>query len=482
MSGNITNLEPQQVWKHFYALTQIPRPSGHEKAVIDHVSQFAKSIQLEYSLDTAGNILIRKRACKGKESHKTIVLQAHVDMVPQKNSEKQHDFTKDPIQTVRDGDWVRADKTTLGADNGIGVAAALAVLESENIQHGPLEVLLTVDEETGMDGAFGLSPEILQAEILLNLDSEDEGELFTGCAGGVDADITWVLDHQKMDNTLTFRIQLTGLKGGHSGIDIHLGRANANKVLLELIAALQEECEAGIVHYQGGDMRNAIPRESEVILWVPEKHKDSFKRKVNEYSKTASLKFRNTDPELVIELSEMRNDAEVISSATQKKIVNTLVNCANGPMAMSKFIPDVVQTSSNLSVVTISKNLAKAQLLIRSSDDGEKKQLAEQLKEQFQQSGAKVKLSGEYPGWQPNADSAVLARAKSTYKSLFGKEPLVKVIHAGLECGIIGGKYPAMDMISFGPTIRHPHSPDEKVHIGSVSKFWQFLVQLLENL
>ena len=480
MRSEISELTPEMLWKHFYALTRIPRPSGHEAAVIEHVRQFAVEKKLDHVIDDAGNIIIRKDPSEGMERKKKIVLQAHVDMVPQKNTDKQHDFTKDPIETIIEGDWVKADKTTLGADNGIGVAAALAVLGSQNIKHGPIEVLLTVSEETGMDGAFGLSADILQSEILFNLDSEEEGEIFMGCAGGIDVDVDWQYRKEEIKDARTFSVQLKGLKGGHSGIDIHLGRANANKVLSQLLLILQKECEACISDYQGGDMRNAIPREANVLLTVPEVKEGLLLRTIDKYRQTVLSKFCDTDPGLTLTVSEAKPVNEVMNREDQNQIVNALNACENGVMKMSEIIPGIVQTSTNLSIVNIGKGKAKAQLLLRSSDDKEKSRLAEQMKGLFNLSGAEVKLSGEYPGWQPNADSIALARAKSAYLDLYGKESEVKVIHAGLECGIIGGKYPEMDMISFGPTIQFPHSPDEKVDIPSVERFWKFLIRLLE--
>ena len=482
MNNIISDLDPKIVWKHFYNLTQIPRPSGHEAAVIEHVRQFAIDNKLEHIVDDTGNIIIRKEASPSRVSGRRIVLQAHVDMVPQKNADKQHDFVKDPIQTMLDGDWVKADHTTLGADNGMGVAAALAVLESDDIRHGPLEVLLTVNEETGMDGAFGLAPDLLLSEVLLNLDSEEEGEIFMGCAGGVDADIDWNYKEEKMENAMAYSVHLKGLKGGHSGIDINLGRANANKVLLQLLLLLQKDCGMRIVKYSGGNMRNAIPREAEAILMVPEKSINLFRQIVDEYSESVKSKFSHTDPDLSLDFSKVNNNSKVMNREDQNQILHVLNACEDGVVKMSNVIPGMVQTSTNLSIVTLGESTGKAQLLLRSSNDEEKMQLADQIKGLFELSGAKVKLSGEYPGWQPNAKSEALAMARSVYLDLFGKEPEVKVIHAGLECGIIGGKYPDMDMISFGPTIQFPHSPDERVHIKSVERFWLFLKKLLENI
>jgi dipeptidase D len=481
MKITIKDLQPATVWKHFQALTQIPRPSGFEAEVIRYISEFARGLNLSTEIDSAGNLLIRKEATNGHEQAEAVVLQVHVDMVPQKNSDKIHDFRKDAIETVLEGEWLKANGTTLGADNGIGVAAAMAILEADDIGHGPIEVLCTVNEETGMEGAFGLSAATLNAKILLNLDSEDEGELFVGCAGGIDANVVWNYKEESYPGK-TFTIALSGLKGGHSGIDIHLGRANANKVLARLLLILNRDCQARVAGYTGGDMRNAIPREASVEVVVPTQNIDRFNTLIGEFRKEIKVQFEHSDAGIQLDCKETGSTVKPIAGDDQQRILNALNSCMDGVINMSAQVAGVVQTSSNLAIVTLKEGRGEAKLLLRSSSDQEKQELAEQVSGLFKLSGASVELTGEYPGWQPDANSPVLKKAREVYAGLFGKEPEVKVIHAGLECGIIGGKYPAMDMLSFGPTIRFPHSPDEKVHIESVNKFWIFLTKLLANI
>lgn len=477
---NISELSPPNLWKHFYNLTQIPRPSGHEKAVIESLVQFAQERNLEHHVDKAGNLLIRKPAIVGKEDRKGVVLQSHVDMVPQKNSDVEHDFTRDAIETMIDGDWVRANNTTLGADNGIGVAASLAILESNDIQHGPLEVLLTINEEAGMDGAFGLESDFLKSDILLNLDSEEEGELFVGCAGGVDANISWQYRQEPSAADSAYRIELRGLKGGHSGLDIHLGRGNANKLLAQLLILLRKECDIRISGFEGGDMRNAIPRESFATILIKNCHADRVKEIIDNFKLTLTSKLNGIEPDLMIQMTTCDLPDKVMSAYDFNKSMDAINTCPDGPINMSDFMPDVVQTSTNLSVVRIGEGKCEAQFLLRSSDDIEKRYLSREIKNHFKSLEAHSEFLGDYPGWQPDSNSNILTIARKTYEELYDKEPVVKVIHAGLECGIIGGKYSNLDMISVGPTIRHPHSPDEKVHIGSVEKFWNYLRALLE--
>ncbi len=480
MVKKITELSPKKLWKHFYDLTQIPHPSGHEKAVIESLIQFAESHGLDYHNDKVGNLLIRKKNFPGKEACKGVVLQSHVDMVPQKNNDTQHDFTRDAIETVIDGDWVEANKTTLGADNGIGVAASLAILGSSDIQHGPLEVLFTVSEETGMNGAFGLEPGFLHSDILINLDSEEEGELFVGCAGGVDANISWQYKVEPANSANTFRIGIKGLKGGHSGLDIHLGRGNANILLSKLLLSLKKECDIRISTFQGGDLRNAIPREAYAIVLVRDCNVDSLQNAIDKNREILLNKYKGIEPDLEIELSEHDQVDKVMSAYDFNKTMEAINSCPDGPINMSAFMPDIVQTSTNLAVVRIGEGRCETKLLLRSSDDIEKKYLGREIKNHFKMVDAQTEFLGDYPGWQPNTNSNILSIAKNTYSKLYNKEPVVKVIHAGLECGIIGGKFSNLDMISIGPTIKHPHSPDEKVHIGSVEKFWNFLKELLE--
>jgi dipeptidase D len=482
MLKKIFELQPEKVWKHFYDLTQIPRPSGHEDAVIKHIKKFAIQRNLEYHIDEVGNILVRKSGHPLRSGAKTIILQSHVDMVPQKNNDKVHDFTLDPIQTIIDGEWVRADKTTLGADNGIGVASILSILDSEDIKCGPVEGLFTISEETGMDGAFGLKAGFLVGGILLNLDSEDERELIIGCAGGVNADMTWDYNLEKVPEGKTFTVEVKGLKGGHSGIDINLGRANANKLLVKLLLILGDKCKVRLSSFKGGNLRNAIPREAEANVVVPVEYIDKLHQTIEEYYNFLIKEYQGIETDLAISANEIGKTIGVMSVADQQNALKALDSCPNGVIKMSPVLTDIVQTSTNLAIVRVGEGKCTAQCMLRSSLDKDKDELTAKIKQSFEPAKAEIILEGDYPGWNPDNDSMVLAKAKETYKKIFKMIPEVKVIHAGLECGIIGGVYPKLDMISFGPTIRHPHSPDEKVNIASVEKFWIFLKSLLEEI
>jgi dipeptidase D len=482
MLKKITELQPERIWKHFYDLTQIPRPSGHEGKVVEHIIKFAESNNLQYTVDEAGNIIVRKEARNEKSNSKKVALQAHLDMVPQKNSDKIHDFTTDPIETIIEIDWVKANKTTLGADNGIGVAAILAALESDKINHGPLEALFTISEETGMDGAFGMKPDELNADILFNLDSEEEGELIVGCAGGLDANISARYIKEVPQNLDFYVIEIKGLKGGHSGVDINLGRGNANFLLVQLLLVLEKDCKVRLAYFSGGNLRNAIPREATAIIGIKSDKIEKLQTIVREYFKLLHSKFEGIEEGIKVELISTEHKGSVMPTSKQGTLLNALNTCPNGVIRMSPSIPDVVQTSTNLSIVRIEDGNYEVKCLLRSSKDEEKDQLADKMKNIFHNAGAEISFDGSYPGWQPDMDSFILIKSKETYKALFKKVPEVKVIHAGLECGIIGGVYPNMEMISFGPTIKNPHSPDEKVHIRSVQKFWDFLVLLLESV
>lgn len=478
----IADLTPKAIWKHFYAITQIPRPSGFENEIIQHLVDFAKENNLEFLVDSTGNLIIKKKAFPGKENVKGVILQSHVDMVPQKNSDKQHDFQKDPIEALIDGEWVKANGTTLGADNGMGIAATLAILESKDIQHGPIEALFTITEETGMDGAFGLEKKILQGEVLLNLDSEEEGELFIGCAGGVDVNITAKFKIEELNGRISFILKITGLKGGHSGMDINLGRGNANLVLVDLIKKLIEKIDVRISSFTGGNLRNAIPREAEAILSINESDLSEFEDGFEAASLALTDQYGAVETEMSFEFEETAQATNYLQIDDQKLILQLLATCPNGVLQMSEDMPDVVQTSNNMAVVEIKNGLVDLKMLLRSSSDAEKDEYGKKLRNHFKQINAETSLSGAYPGWLPNSNSEILQKAKDTYKSLFQKETSVMVIHAGLECGIIGSKYPSLDMVSFGPTIKFPHSPDEKVHVASVGKFWKFLIGLLEAI
>jgi dipeptidase D len=482
MSNEITSLEPKALWKNFHSLTQVPRPSKHEEKIQQFMLQFGDDLGLETLRDKVGNIIIRKPATPGMEDRKGVVLQAHLDMVPQKNTATKHDFETDPILTVIDGEWVRAKGTTLGSDNGIGVAAIMTVLASKDIAHGPIEALLTCDEETGMTGAEGLKPGVLHGEILLNLDSEDEGELYIGCAGGVDvtADFTYK-EVEVPPFYVPYRISLTGLKGGHSGLDINLGRGNANKILNQLILQAAARFDTRLAQFEGGNLRNAIPREAFATVVVPEAKKDAFKDFVVEFEENAKLMFREADPGLMITANSTKMPLHLIDQDTQVKLQKALDDAPNGMISMIKDMPEVVETSTNLAIVKSKDGNVFVACLLRSSVDANKMKLAEQMDGIFKAAGAKTRIEGSYPGWKPNIHSPILETMKEVYRVHFGKVPEVKVIHAGLECGILGAQYPHWDMISFGPTIRGPHSPDEKVHIASVGLFWEYLVETLKH-
>jgi dipeptidase D len=482
MSNEIVNLEPKEVWKNFHSLTQVPRPSKHEEKIQQFMLQFGDDLGLETFRDKVGNIIIRKPATPGMEDRKGIVLQAHLDMVPQKNTATKHDFETDPILTVIDGEWVKAKGTTLGSDNGIGVAAIMTILASKDIPHGPVEALLTCDEETGMTGAEGLKPGVLHGEILLNLDSEDEGELYIGCAGGVD--VTADFSYKEVEVPpfyAPYRISLTGLKGGHSGLDINLGRGNANKILVQLLIQAADKFGAKLAQFEGGNLRNAIPREAFTTVVVPESKKEDFKVFVTDFEENAKTMFQAADPGLIITVNSTKMPGHILEEGVQKKLLSSLDEIPNGMISMIKDMPEVVETSTNLAIVKSKDGNVFVACLLRSSVDDNKMKLAQQMSDIFTGAGAITEIAGSYPGWKPNIHSPILEAMKEVYRVHFGKVPLVKVIHAGLECGILGAQYPHWDMISFGPTIRGPHSPDEKVHIGSVGLFWEFLVETLKH-
>jgi dipeptidase D len=483
MDYNISNLEPKIVWNNFYKLTQIPRPSKKEAAIIAFMQNFGKNLGLETITDEVGNVIIRKPATKGFENKKGIILQGHLDMVPQKNNDTVHNFETDPIKAYSDGTWVKAQGTTLGADNGIGVAATMSVLESNNIEHGLIEALFTTDEETGMTGAFGLKSGILKGDILLNLDSEQDGEIFIGCAGGINANIDLTFSTESVSqNSRSYKIRLTGLKGGHSGIDINMGRGNSNKIITRFLKFAIEKFGIRIATLEGGNLRNAIPREAHAIVVVSEQHQSEFENAAPAYEKMLRAEYDLTEPDLSLKLASVDMPLVVMDSDSQLKLIHALYACPNGVLRMTDAMPDLVQTSNNLSIVKINDNNVHIQCLLRSSVDSSRKDFAEMIKSVFELAGASIKLTGEYPGWKPNIASPILKLSREIYKNMHGKLPDIKAIHAGLECGLLGGAYPNLDMISFGPTIRHPHSPDEKVEIQSVQNFWNFLIEILKNV
>ena len=483
MNHVITDLEPKALWKIFYELTRIPRPSKKEGKAVRFVREFGERLGLKTHVDEVGNVIIRKPATTGLENLPGVILQSHLDMVPQKNSDIVHDFEKDPIEAYVDGDWVKAKGTTLGSDNGIGVAAILAILESDTLQHGPLEGLFTVDEETGMTGAFNLQPGLINGKILLNLDSEDEGELYIGCAGGMNT--TGIITYSEEPvppDVKAFKLSLTGLKGGHSGLDIHLGRGNSNKLLNRFLSDAGKRFQLRLASIDGGSLRNAIPRESFAFITVPVNYENYFLKSVGEYQGLFKMEFGNVEPDLKFVASSAELPDSLIDQVSQDNLFKVVYGIPNGVIRMSTDMPGIVETSTNLAIVKSTDRTIEILSLLRSSVDSAKDNLGMTVQSILELAGAEVIHDGSYPGWKPNVDSPILKTMKKVYHRLYNKTPEVKVIHAGLECGIIGDVYKGLDMISFGPTIRFPHSPDEKVHIESVKKFWEFLVETLRNV
>ena len=451
--------------------------------MIAYMKKFGEDLGLQTIVDEVGNIIIKKPATPGMEDRKGVILQGHLDMVPQKNSDRDFDFEKEPIEALIEGEWVTANGTTLGADNGIGVAAAMAVLESTTLKHGPVEALFTVDEETGMTGAFGLKPGLLDGDILINMDSEDEGELYVGCAGGIDvaASKSYAVEDAPAGHT-AYRIRAAGMKGGHSGMDIPLGRANANKVLFRFLMQAESDLKIRLSEASGGDLRNAIPRESQALVLVPEKQSGAFESLVSRYHEIYRKEFAETEPDLRFICEKTSMPSRVVPAAEQARFIRAVFACPNGVQRMSQSMQGLVETSNNLAIARIKDGSFEAYCLTRSSVDSAKEATAWKIAAVFHLMDADVKLSGEYPGWKPNMDSPILHTCQEVYHRNFGIVPEIKAIHAGLECGLLGGVYPGLDMISFGPTIRFPHSPDEKVQIETVKKFWDFLVLILEDI
>ncbi|PKP20581.1 MAG: cytosol nonspecific dipeptidase [Bacteroidetes bacterium HGW-Bacteroidetes-21] len=481
--AKLDHLTPSDIWKNFEKICSIPHPSKKEKQIIDYMKSFGESLGLETIVDEAGNVIIKKPATPGMENRMGVILQGHLDMVPQKNSDKVHDFEKDPIEPIIDGEWVKANGTTLGADNGIGAAAAMAVLEAKNLVHGPIEGLFTIDEETGMTGAFELKAGVLNGDILLNLDSEDEGELYIGCAGGVDANVTFKYRTESMPaGCQAYKLSITGLKGGHSGLDINLGRGNANKLLLRFLKHAIKEFGIKLVSFEGGSLRNAIPREGFAVVVVPSAKANQLADEVKKFNAIFKHELGKAEPTLSFEIATAETPNNVMNSEDCLKIINSSYACPNGVIRMSDVMPGIVETSNNLAIMKSQDGKFTLNCLLRSSVDSAKADLGEMISSLFELAGAEVELTGEYPGWKPNADSAILKTMSEVYNNNWGKKPEIKVIHAGLECGILGANYPRWDMISFGPTIRFPHSPDEKVNIPSVQKFWDFLVVTLKSI
>jgi dipeptidase D len=483
MSIDILDLEPKGLWNHFYRLTQIPRPSGHEEAVREYVAGVAEQLDLESMVDKAGNVIIRKPATPGMENRRGVILQAHLDMVPQKTAGTVHDFEKDPIDAVIDGDWVHARGTTLGADNGIGVAAALDVLSSDTLRHGPLEALFTANEEAGMTGALGLKPGVLKGEILLNLDSEDEGELFIGCAGGRDGTISFSYSGVPVPpDCAGVEIRVSGLRGGHSGMDIDLGRGNANRIMNRILQMGRERYGAHLASIDGGSLRNAIPRESTALVAVPSARTDAFLEELRAMALSIGSELMQVDPGVRIEATPVEVPEMIMDDEVVRRLIETVAACPDGVYGMSVEMEGLVETSNNLARVKSDGSTVSVECLLRSSTEEGMQKLAGMLESVAGQAGSVARFDHGYPGWRPDPASPILKCMMDIYRNLFGKIPEIRAVHAGLECGIIGAVCPGLDMISFGPTIRHPHSPDERVECASVLKFLDFLVATLEGI
>ncbi|MFA7289170.1 MAG: aminoacyl-histidine dipeptidase [Melioribacteraceae bacterium] len=482
MANKLAELKPQLVWKHFENLCNIPRPSRHEEKAAEYVLKIAKDKKLQTKVDSFGNIVVIKPASKGKEKLTPVVLQGHLDIVPEKNSDVKHDFLKDPVDYYVDGDWVKARGTTLGADNGIGIASALAILESDDLNLGPIEALFTLDEETGLNGAQALKPGFLESKILFNLDSEDEA-LYIGCAGGQN---TYATYKPKMDaapaNTTALAITIKGLRGGHSGLDINSGRGNSIKIIVRLLLELSDKFNMRLVSVNGGSKHNAIPRESFAVIRVPNKNVEAVQEAISNFESVVKNEISFVEEGFLVEVKKSSSKAKVMDKKTTNNMLKGLYTVPNGVQKMSMEIDGLVQTSTNLAVLETKPKGVFVTTSQRSSIESEKKDTTAMVSIVFQLTGAEITHGDSYPGWQPDLKSTGLKVLKSEFKKKYKKEPEIKAIHAGLECGIIKERYPDMDMISFGPTIMNPHSPDEKVQISTVNKFWDLLVNSLKNV
>lgn len=479
--SEIAKLKPECIWSNFYALTQIPRPSGHLEKVQKFLLDFAQSAGVEAFIDKGNNIIMRKPATAGMENRKTILLQAHMDMVPQKAPESKHNFETDPIEAYVDEEgWVRAKGTTLGADDGMGVAAIMAVMEAKDLQHGPVEALITADEETGMYGANDLPEGELNADILMNLDSETWGKFVIGSAGGID--VTATLNYKeaetdKEDSAL--KVTLKGLKGGHSGLEIHEGRGNANKLMVRFVREAIEECDARLASWNGGNMRNAIPFQAEVVLTMPKENIEAVKDLVADWKEDFNDEFKTIESNIEFFAEEVKAPATEVPVEIQDNLIDAIYACHNGVMRMIPVYPDVVETSSNLAIINIGNGEADVKILARSSREEMKDYITKTLESCFNMAGMKVETSGSYGGWDPNPNSEILNLLKKIYKEQIGEDAIVQVDHAGLECSVILGKYPNMDVVSMGPTLRSPHTTSERCQVASIIPFWNLLKQAL---
>ena len=480
---NCSSLEPSALWKNFTAILNTPNPTLHEDKIVRFIKVFGESLNLETIVDEVGNVIIRKPASSGMENLKTVILQAHIDMVPQKNSDIVHDFDNDPISAYYEDGWVKAEGTTLGADNGIGVAAMMTILESDTICHGPLEAVFTATEESGMIGAHGLKYNLLTGSIMLNLDTEEEGALYVGCAGSITSSVEYLYNEIDVSpNNEALKLYVSGLKGGHSGVDIHLCQANANKIMNRLLRHAAKKIELSISSIDGGGLRNAIPRESSSVITLPVKDVEFFKAVTAKLTEDIKKEYSTSDPDLSVSITSTNIPEKVMNKDAQLKLLNTLYVLPNGVIRMSSDIPELVETSTNIAQVRVFNGSINILSMTRSSVDTAKLDVCNIFDALFELINVKPKHIGSTPGWNPDMKSAILKIAKNIYKGLYESEPLVKAIHAGLECGLFKTAYSDLDIVSLGPTIMFPHSPDEKVCVETVGRFWVYLLELLKNI
>jgi dipeptidase D len=481
--SEIKNLKPECIWQNFYKLTQVPRPSGHLEKIQQFLLDFGKEAGVEVFKDPAGNIVMRKPAAPGYENRKGVILQAHMDMVPQKTPESTHNFETDPIQPWIDGEWVKAKGTTLGADNGLGVAAIMAVMEDKTLKHGPINALITADEETGMYGANDLPENELQGDILMNLDSEHWGKFVIGSAGGIN--VTATLDYKEVETDpedAAVKVTVKGLRGGHSGLEIHEGRGNANKLLVRLVREAVEELDARLACWQGGNMRNAIPFKAEAVLTLPKENLEAMKELAADWLEDFTDEYKGIETGIEVICEEVETPKTEVPVEIQDNLINAIYACHDGVIRMIPSYPSVVETSSNLAIINIGAGKALLQILARSSREDMKDYIVKTLESCFSMAGMKVETAGSYGGWDPNPDSEILNLLMKEYKSLFGEDGIVQVDHAGLECSVILGKYPWLDVVSLGPTMKSPHTTTERALIKTVEPFWQLLKKTLEDI
>lgn len=480
----VKDLKPELVWRCFDEITKVPRPSCHEEQIRAYLLDFAKKHGIDVKTDKVGNVVMRKEATPGYENAPTVVLQAHMDMVAEKNSDVDHDFMKDPIETYVDGDWVKARGTTLGADNGIGMAGAMAAMIDPDLVHGPLEALFTINEEIGLEGAQNLGKDMITGKILINLDSEDDGEIFIGCAGGIDTTAVFTYNRSYTpENFRYMRVSVTGLLGGHSGGDIHLGRANANKVIARFVWDCSQKWDIAVCEFNGGNLRNAIPREAYAVFGIHEDHEAAMMRHINEYIEAIRKEYEGVEPSMNLQIEHVERPEFCIDSATSLALIRSIYSAPHGVISMSRALEGLVETSTNLAAVKmIEDNKIRITTSQRSSVESRKEDIAGQVEAHFQLAGAEVDHSDGYPGWAPDMSSHIMKLSAEAYEELFGVKPAIKAIHAGLECGLFLANYPDLDMVSVGPTMTGVHSPDEQLLIPTVDKFWEHLKLTLRKV